>query len=210
MRTVLLWFRRRLPAMLVLATVLCALASFWGENHPWQSGNLRQAVLGSSMFRAPAPAYVEGWGGSFSSKVRWNYRKRNGPGLYWPWDVPIWAQVEMRRGPDAGWAEYRTAGYPFAMVRARGHRVNPQAVVGQGPPVVPIISGVVLNAAFYAVMLVPVFALASFLTTGLTYSRRDDRMDRGLCPSCAYDLRGLFAEGCPECGWNRPAASVTR
>lgn len=102
MRTVLLWFRRRLLATLALAIILSVLATAWGETHPWRSGNIRNALLGSSMFRAPAPAYVEGWGGSFSSKVRWNYRNRNGPGLYWPWDVPIWAQVEMRRGPSTG------------------------------------------------------------------------------------------------------------
>lgn len=96
------------------------------------------------------------------------------------------------------------------MVRARGRRVNPQAIVGDGPLAVPIISGLVLNVLFYSIVLVPVFALATACTSGLTFSRRNRRLDDGLCPTCAYDLRGSFRNGCPECGWNRPAASVTR
>jgi len=26
------------------------------------------------------------------------------------------------------------------------------------------------------------------------------RIKRGLCPKCAYDLRGTTSEACPECG----------
>lgn len=32
---------------------------------------------------------------------------------------------------------------------------------------------------------------------------RNTRRLHGRCPRCAYDLRGEFANGCPECGWNR-------
>ncbi|MCC6678773.1 MAG: hypothetical protein IT436_16700 [Phycisphaerales bacterium] len=32
------------------------------------------------------------------------------------------------------------------------------------------------------------------------------RLRRGLCPSCAYDLRGDHAGGCTECGWGRATA----
>ncbi len=35
-------------------------------------------------------------------------------------------------------------------------------------------------------------------------TRQTLRTRRGLCPKCAYDLRGDFPSGCPECGWNRP------
>ncbi len=34
------------------------------------------------------------------------------------------------------------------------------------------------------------------------------RVRRGLCPKCAYDLKGDFAGGCPECGWNRAGKGV--
>jgi len=37
----------------------------------------------------------------------------------------------------------------------------------------------------------------------LSFERREQkRRARGLCPACAYDLRGEFNSGCPECGWN--------
>ncbi len=29
------------------------------------------------------------------------------------------------------------------------------------------------------------------------------RRAKGLCPTCAYDLKGNLAGGCPECGWGR-------
>lgn len=29
------------------------------------------------------------------------------------------------------------------------------------------------------------------------------RRRKGLCPDCAYDLKGDLAAGCPECAWNR-------
>lgn len=37
-------------------------------------------------------------------------------------------------------------------------------------------------------------------------SRRPTLMEmqrRGRCPKCKYELRGDYAHGCPECGWNR-------
>lgn len=51
-------------------------------------------------------------------------------------------------------------------------------------------------------------AISLLLVCGLCLSvcsmlRRDrelDRMERNLCPHCAYDLRGLSAHTCPECG----------
>ncbi len=35
--------------------------------------------------------------------------------------------------------------------------------------------------------------------------RLPTRRNRGLCPSCAYDLRFEYHRGCPECGWGREA-----
>jgi hypothetical protein len=61
--------------------------------------------------------------------------------------------------------------------------------------VVPIWPGFAINTLFYAVILWMLFAAPFAL-------RRRRRVKRGLCPKCAYDLRGRAAESdaCPECG----------
>ena len=38
--------------------------------------------------------------------------------------------------------------------------------------------------------------------------RAGRRASKGLCPRCAYDLRGDLDSGCPECGWNRSDSNV--
>ena len=69
-------------------------------------------------------------------------------------------------------------------------------------PFKPIWPGFVINTVFYAVVLWPLFA-------GPLVLRRRRRIRRGLCPKCAYDLRGSpeDATACPECG---AAATVAR
>ena len=62
-------------------------------------------------------------------------------------------------------------------------------------PLRPLWPGFAINTVFYAVMLWLLFAAPSAL-------RRRWRIRRGLCPKCAYDLRGGPPDGgaCPECG----------
>jgi len=61
-------------------------------------------------------------------------------------------------------------------------------------PFIPIWPGFAINTGFYAVVLWLLFAAPFVL-------RRRLRVKRGLCPKCAYDLRGSAgAEACPECG----------
>ena len=59
----------------------------------------------------------------------------------------------------------------------------------------PIWPGFAINTVFYAFILWLLFA-APFAV------RRRRRIRRGLCPKCAYDLRGTpdGATACPECG----------
>ena len=45
---------------------------------------------------------------------------------------------------------------------------------------------------------VPVSVLAGFATYRQTLEI--ERQRKGLCPRCGYDLRGLNAARCPECG----------
>ncbi len=63
-------------------------------------------------------------------------------------------------------------------------------------PLRPIWPGFVLNTMLFAGVWLSLICLA-------VTSRRYYRRRRGLCVNCGYDLRGEFARGCPECGWNR-------
>ena len=63
-------------------------------------------------------------------------------------------------------------------------------------PACPIWPGFAINTVFYALVLWLLFA-APFALPGV---RRRRRIKRGLCPKCAYDLRGTQSEACPECG----------
>ena len=69
-------------------------------------------------------------------------------------------------------------------------------------PIVPIWSGVLVNMAFWTVLWFPPLnfhAIRNWL-----------RRRRGRCAKCGYDLRGQFAAGCPECGWNRDEEAMKR
>ncbi|HVZ94943.1 MAG TPA: hypothetical protein VG797_10580 [Phycisphaerales bacterium] len=60
-------------------------------------------------------------------------------------------------------------------------------------PVLPIWSGLAANVLLYSGLWVLVLAL-------LAYRRARLRFRAGMCPSCAYDARGLPSSTCPECG----------
>lgn len=60
-------------------------------------------------------------------------------------------------------------------------------------PLAPIWSGLLLNTLFYA-------AILWLLIPGPFVLRRLIRIKRGLCETCAYDLRGAEHDACPECG----------
>jgi hypothetical protein len=60
-------------------------------------------------------------------------------------------------------------------------------------PLRPIFRGLAVDAlSFGSLIWLVLFGWPSF--------RRRNRIRRGLCPSCAYDLRAEFTKPCPECG----------
>ena len=61
-------------------------------------------------------------------------------------------------------------------------------------PVAILWPGFAINTIFYAAILWLLFAGPGMLR------RRRRRLKRGLCPHCAYDLRGIDSPRCPECG----------
>ena len=60
-------------------------------------------------------------------------------------------------------------------------------------PYLPLYRGLILNTLFYAAIWWILLAIPRLI-------RRALRFRRGLCPRCAYDLRGTPNSPCPECG----------
>lgn len=88
-------------------------------------------------------------------------------------------------------------GWPLRCVNIVGyvdHRSTPPRLSKDSARV--ILPGLIGNTVLFA----------SAWAGGLSFlraARRAQRRKRGLCPMCAYDLRGLTERGCPECGWER-------
>lgn len=60
--------------------------------------------------------------------------------------------------------------------------------------------GVALNSVSYGVIVWALWVALGWLWRTLRLRR--SRLKQ-CCPQCRYDLCGKFANGCPECGWNR-------
>ena len=113
---------------------------------------------------------------------------------------------------------YDARGWPFVAMRCEvvfpiggaqgqeyitgGMRISPRAgalrewLSFRVLPIRPVWPGFLLDSGFYASL--------AFLVNGvLRRLRLVLRRNRGLCPACAYDLRGNVVDGCPECGWRR-------
>jgi len=112
------------------------------------------------------------------------------------------------------------SGYSWYRETIRDAQSNGQVVVGfeltrgDNPPrtrillpTCPLWLGVAVNTLFYAAALWVLF-LTRLL---LPHHRRLNRIKRGLCPKCGYDLQssGVKHEACPECGMKTPTRQHT-
>ena len=107
---------------------------------------------------------------------------------------------QYRRPPFLIWVN---AGWPLHALNAQ-YGVNGRAnmrttsasfvqLASRRFPVRPLWPGFAINTVFYGGVLWLLFAVPFVL-------RRWRRIRRGLCPKCAYDLRGTASVACPGCG----------
>jgi len=82
--------------------------------------------------------------------------------------------------------------------------VSPLVLIGGVViPSEPLWRGIAINLAFWWLLAFGVLSIP--LRPWL-------RHHKGRCPKCAYDLQRDFANGCPECGWQKdphPAPSMS-
>ncbi len=53
-------------------------------------------------------------------------------------------------------------------------------------------------------VLLTCLTVGSLISCRVHHSAARRRLRAGRCPTCSYELNGLFDAGCPECGWNHP------
>ena len=131
--------------------------------------------------------------------------------------------------PGAELIHIHRAGWPLASMEGREHNPlrpgtapirTPSYLAAlplptDGTLLVPLVGGGVTTSPYVRVLpLLPIwpgfalntlaYALAAMIVAGLWWLvRRSLRKMRGRCLACAYDLRGDYSTGCPECGWRR-------
>ena len=130
--------------------------------------------------------------------------------------LPSWMTVDVLSAPAGTQRLEEVRGWPMLALRCRfepapsdlyetrlalggipvGGRRGRVDPVQTGLPFHPVMPGFLVNTLL--------FAFAYFILFILWRSDRAGRRRlRRRCPRCAYDLREEFADGCPECGWNR-------
>ena len=94
------------------------------------------------------------------------------------------------------WSSYPFSSRTVAMLTSNAAQITPPGT-WRALPCIPIWPGFAINTIFYAAILWVLFAFPFVI-------RRRRRIKRGLCPKCAYDLRGSASQTCPECGGPAP------
>lgn len=67
-------------------------------------------------------------------------------------------------------------------------------------PVRPMWPGFAINTMWYALLAALLWVVLLRVSRSL---RHVLRQRRGVCTACAYNLRGDYSQGCPECGWGK-------
>jgi hypothetical protein len=105
-------------------------------------------------------------------------------------DLPSWSVTRFPPSPsNRGHVREIAYGWPMLTAYSRSYVDNDRF------PTQPLWIGVCGNSIFYS--MVAAVGVLTFRAIGL---RRRWRIKRGLCPACAYDLRGGNHAACPECG----------
>ena len=103
------------------------------------------------------------------------------------WPAPAFRSIDIV-APDGTWTVregIRIGGSP---------KQKPFRIV----PTHPLWIGIAIDTCFWGVA-------SLVIVIGLRLAARRLRLHRGRCPTCGYDLRDDFSQGCPECGWRREA-----
>lgn len=93
--------------------------------------------------------------------------------------------------------------YPMSSLSRTGIRipgsqpVEASAIRGRTLPVLPLWGGLAGNATIWALLSA---GLVESMIAFAARLRAESRSNRGLCPGCGYDLRGV--PDCPECGYS--------
>jgi hypothetical protein len=123
------------------------------------------------------------------------------------WAYSATTPLEYRTVTATGWPLRSFIGYESWLASApaartsKGFLLRDQATALRGVAWMPLPLGLAVNTLVFTIPALVVAVMLPRLRSRL-------RVRRGHCPTCRYDLRGNFATGCPECGWNRPAASA--
>ncbi len=110
----------------------------------------------------------------------------------WAFGFPmpaLWLHQDI--GP-AGTIEQSGIPVPIAFYKGTKLRTIPPRAL----PLSPAWFGLIVNTLVFG-------GLWWFVLFGVPAIRAKQRMDKGLCPKCTYDLIGDLDSGCPECGWGR-------
>jgi hypothetical protein len=130
------------------------------------------------------------------------------------WRGDLWPLEQESGVTGAGWSvvSWRRG---LRLVEAAAAKIRR---LPQGSSEVTLASGQTFRVMYMPVAMAPGFALNTALYASAWYlllftpfplfraGRRRFRVSRGMCPACAYDLKGSPRGPCPECG-HAPAKS---
>lgn len=113
------------------------------------------------------------------------------------WPLPaLRAQVVGTLDPSAGTPLTCSDGIMLAPPQPQRESL----ATARALPLAPIWGGFLADSGLFAGSW---WLALTALGRGVAFGRRLLAARTGRCPRCRYDLKGVLAPGCPECGWNR-------